>query len=96
MKALKVPSNNHNNKRYFKCDFCNFLSAKNIPQNILLIRCDKCGNNLREISERDYQRLIFNYVNNNQPNNNINLQNNKINNIKVNYKVNNRNNSFAK
>ena len=94
MKALKVPSNNHNNKRYFKCDFCNFLSAKNIPQNILLIRCDKCGNNLREISERDYQRLIFNFVNNNQPNNNINLQNNKINNIKDNYKANNRNNTL--
>ena len=95
MKALKVPSNNHNNKRFFKCDFCKFFSSKNIPQNILLIRCDKCGNNLREISERDYQTLIFNYVNNNnQLHNNINLQNSKINNIKVNYKVNNRNNAM--
>ena len=95
MKALKITSNNNNNKkRYFKCDICQFLSAKNIPQNIILIRCDKCGNNLREISERDYQTLIFNYVNNSHPNNNINLQNNnKINNIKVNHKVNNRNNA---
>ena len=93
MKSIKMTSNHLNNKRYFNCDRCHYLCAKYIPINIKSLKCDKCGYNFREISEKVYQTAIFNYVNNNQQNNYMNNQSNinKNRNIKVNYEMNKNN-----
>ena len=104
MKSINSVSNNHSIKRYFKCDKCQNLYSKTILTNIK-IKCDKCGDyNLREISERDYQAQVFNYINGNQKNkykksNTNNDMNNKLiidQKNKMNMATNNLNNNFQR
>ena len=94
MKSIKFASNNDNYKRFFTCDRCHFPTMQNNPRNVKGIKCQNCGYNLREISDIEYQAAMFNYVKNNQKNNNINIKKNKNEDMKVNYQIMNRNNDI--
>ena len=87
MKAINMNSNNHNIptiKRYFNCEKCNNLFEQKLPINkkgIKCDKCDKCGYLLREISEKDYLKKIYNFVKGEQPNNIRNMNSNNLENF---------------
>ena len=71
-------------KRFFNCEKCNYLYEQHLPLNIKPIKCNKCGNILREISENDYLIKTFNFVKGKQSNNIQNMKSNKHENMNIN------------
>ena len=65
-KASKMEISKHNSaepiKRFFDCIKCKVYLIKYIPKTEKNSKCYKCGNILKEISEKEYDKKIFGFL----------------------------------